>query len=249
MKKNALDACRSKDRGFGFPPGKVLERRYSLGNPIGSGWEGEVYHLTETQTGIERVVKFYYPERNPDRRRTIRLARRFHRLRECSVVLQYHHYGEIIWRRQPVDYMVSELASGRVLDDFLDDQPQRTLAAFEALHLVQAVASGVAEIHDLGAYHGDIHEDNILVERQGLGFRVRLIDLYLHPSGTNGHQRHDVVDIAALLYTLIGGKRGYSTSPDIVKQIVCGRQRARLFRKFPNARALCEFMVSYDWSV
>ena len=71
------------------PGSKVLD--------LGCGEGDLLYFLKENRqvvgTGIERVVKFYYPDRYPDPRRAIRLARKFHRLRRCSLVLQYHHYG------------------------------------------------------------------------------------------------------------------------------------------------------------
>lgn len=233
---------------FGFPAGKPLERRYVLGEFIGSGYEGEVYHLTEASTGIERVVKFFRPDRFRDPKRAIRVARKFHLLRRSSVVLQYHHYGELVWRRQKIGYMVSELATGRVLADLIRERPRRRLPAFEALHLIHAVARGVAEIHALRTYHGDIHEHNILVERHGLGFRIKLIDLYLHPRDTTDQRRLDVVDIAYLLYRLVGGPQGYPGSPELVKQIVCGRRRRTIFRRFPTAGALVQFMEGYTWT-
>lgn len=232
---------------FGFRPGRRLDRRYILGEFIGYGWEGEVYHLTEVSTGIERVVKFFYVDRYRDPRRSIRLARKLHRLRDCSVILQYHHHGEIRFRGQKIGYMVSDLAPGRLLYDLQLEQRGKRFAPFEALHLFHAVARGVREIHALKDYHGDVHEENILVERQGLGFRVKLIDLYLHPRGTGEHRQIDVVDMANLLYRLIGGPRGYRGSPQIIKEIVCGLKRQTLYRKFPDARALCRFIERYDW--
>jgi tRNA A-37 threonylcarbamoyl transferase component Bud32 len=232
---------------FGFAPGRLVENRYVLGEFIGAGYEGEVYHLTETRTGIERVVKFFYPDRYRDSMRGVRLARKFHRLRRCTVVLQYHHYGEISLRRKKIGYMVSELAAGQVLHDLTQAQPRKRFAPFEALHLILAIARGVSEIHDLGGYHGDIHEDNILVERRGVSFRIKLIDLFLHPRDTPDRRRLDVADLAHLLYMLVGGPAGYPGSPRLVKQIVCGRRRQTLYRKFPHAGALVDYLETFEW--
>ena len=232
---------------FGFRPGMVVDRRYALGEFIGYGYEGEVYHLTETRTNIERVVKFYYPDRFPDPKRTIRLARKFHKLRHCDVVLQYHHYGELVWHKQKVGYLVSELAAGRILYDLLREQPRKRFTPFEALHLTYAVARGVAQIHALHEDHGDIHSENILVERRGVSFRVKLIDLFLYPYRVNDRRKMDVVDIATLLYELIGGPAVYAKSPRIVKEIVCGRRRQAIYRKFPSAIALVAFMERFVW--
>jgi tRNA A-37 threonylcarbamoyl transferase component Bud32 len=232
---------------FGFRPGRRVERHYILGEFIGSGYEGEVYHLTERGTGIERVVKFFYPDRYRDRRRSVRLARKFHRLRHCPVILQYHHHGELTWSGRSISYMISELAPGTILYDFLQQQPRKRLQAFEALHLTRAIVAGVAEIHALREYHGDIHEDNILVERRGVGFRVKLIDLYLHTRETADRLKLDVADIVNLLYMMVGGPSGYGKCPQIVKSIVCGRRRQQIYQRFPSAGALCHFMDSYAW--
>ena len=232
---------------FAFPIGRILERRYTLGPCIGSGYEGEVYHLTERSTGIERVVKFYYPERTPSPNRPVHLARKLHRLRNCRIILQYHHHGKIRWEGQNVSYVVSELAPGQVLYDLLEEQPRKRFPPFEALHIIHSLAQGVAEVHRLREHHGDIHGYNVLVERYGVGFRLKLIDLYLNPKRTARRSKGDVLDITSLLYELVGGPAGYPQSPQLVKEIVCGRRRQTVFRKFPNAGALCRFMESYSW--
>ena len=35
--------------------------------------------------------------------------------------------------------------------------------------------------------------------------------------------------------------------PRIIKEIVCGKRRAPVYRKFPNAGVLSGFMKSFDW--
>jgi serine/threonine protein kinase len=143
--------------------------------------------------------------------------------------------------------MVSDLASGQMLYQLIREQPRKRFHPFEALSLIYAIASGVAEMHDIGEYHGDIHEDNILVERRGVGFDVKLIDLYLHARWTANRLKMDVLDLAWLLYQLVGGPAGYSASPGIIKEIVCGRRTQTICRKFPTAGHLCRFVEQYSW--
>jgi hypothetical protein len=50
---------------FQFASGRALARKYEIVRMLGSGWEGEVYLLKETSTGIERAAKFFFPQRNP----------------------------------------------------------------------------------------------------------------------------------------------------------------------------------------
>ena len=232
---------------FGFRPGRQLEGRYVLGQCIGAGWEGEVYHLTERRTQIERVVKFYYPHRYPNQKRWVRLAQKHHKLRDCPIVLQYHHHGQMTWRGRDVHYMVSELAEGEVLYDVLMRQPRKRFTAFEAMHITHTIAKGMAQIHARREYHGDIHSYNVLVRRQGIRFKVKLLDLYLNPKSSDRRTRGDVCDIAMLLYELIGGPATYKTAPRIVKDIVCGRRRDVIARKFSNAGAICDYLVTAEW--
>ncbi len=232
---------------FNFRTGRGLEGRYVLGECIGYGFEGEVYRLRETATKIDLVVKFYYPD-VLDPRRSVTVARRLHRLRHCDIVLQYHHHGEITWRRQRVPYMVSELAQGRILYELLAEKPNQRFDPFEALHVIAAITAGVAEIHALGLYHGDIHGDNVLLEQVGINYRPKLIDPFTAPQASKARRlKGDVVDLAYLLYELVGGPKGYPQSPRLVKEIVCGRRVDTICRKFPSARRLRDFIATYGW--
>jgi len=102
-------------------------------------------------------------------------------------------------------------------------------------------------MHDLGEYHGDIHEDNILVERRGVGFDIKLIDFYLRARWTANRLKMDVLDLAWLLYQLVGGPAAHASSPKIIKEIVCGRRTETICRKFPTAGDLCRFVEQYPW--
>ena len=48
---------------FDFQPGRSLAKKYEVLSKLGQGWEGEVYLLRETSTGIERAAKFFFPQR------------------------------------------------------------------------------------------------------------------------------------------------------------------------------------------
>ena len=49
---------RSKAKRFDFPSGRSLGGgKYAIERLLGSGWEGEVYAITERATGIRRAAK------------------------------------------------------------------------------------------------------------------------------------------------------------------------------------------------
>ena len=57
MKPKSIDS-------FDLKPGRILARKYEVVARLGGGWEGEVYHVRELLTGIERAAKFFFPRRN-----------------------------------------------------------------------------------------------------------------------------------------------------------------------------------------
>ena len=168
---------RADPEPFDLPPGRVIGGRYVVESKLGGGTEGEVYAVVERPTGIRRAVKLYYPDRDSQGRSAIAYARKLDALRHCPILLQYHHHQTLTIRRRSVTAVVSELVGGVALSDFLKAEGGG-LAPFEALHLLHTLAAGIAPIHDLGEYHGDLHADNVLIRRRGIGFDARLLDFY-----------------------------------------------------------------------
>ena len=179
----ALAAKRKKQPyRFDFPAGKSVAGKYLVERPLGSGYEGEVYAIVERNTGIHRAAKFYYPHRDPKGKAAITYARKLDALRHCPILMQYHSqevaYVKRDNKRQKVTVVVSELIEGQKLSEFLTAQPDKRLSTFEALHVLYALAKGIAPIHARGEYHGDIHDDNIMIRRQGITFDIKLLDFF-----------------------------------------------------------------------
>ncbi len=232
---------------FDFAPGRVLLRKYEVLSRLGSGWEGEVYMLRELATGIERAGKFFFPQRNPGNRTARAYARKLHRLRHCPIVIQYRTQETLLVRRTPVTFLVSDYVEGELLAEWLARQPGRRIDAFMALHLLHALARGIECIHDAREYHGDLHSDNVIVRQVGLGFEIKLIDLFHAGPATAEAMRQDVVDLVRLLYEAVGGRRHYARQPRQVKEIVCGLKRGLILRRYRTARRLREHLERLEW--
>ena len=114
-----------------LPDGRVIAGRYRVERKLGAGWEGEVYKVRELKTGIERAAKFYYPTRNPAGKAAVHYARKLNKLRDCSIIVQYHHQDAIWSRDERIDFVVSEYVEGEILSDFLARQPGGRLGAFD----------------------------------------------------------------------------------------------------------------------
>lgn len=232
---------------FDFAPGRQITRKYRVIEKLGAGYEGEVYKIEELSTGITRAAKLFYPERNRQGKASRMLAQKLHKLRNCPILIQYHHQETISVRGTPVSVMISEYIEGEPLTEFLARQRGKCLPPFQACHLLFALADGVKDIHQLREYHGDLHTSNIIVHRFGLGFTLKIIDFY-HWGGPNRENlREDIVDMVKVFHESLGGAKRYARQPRAVKYICCGLKRGLILRKFPTAVALCNHLLSMGW--
>jgi serine/threonine protein kinase len=168
-------------------------------------------------------------------------------LRSCSIVTQYHHRDTAQIGGRRVETLISDLAEGDMLSDFLRRQRGKRLSSFEALHVLYSVALGVEQIHALGEYHGDIHSDNIMISRRGIGFDVRLLDFFDLGRSSRSRIQEDVCDLASLLYEMIGGMKGYSNAGIEIRQIVLGRKHSLIGKRFRSAGDLRAALEILSW--
>ena len=232
---------------FNFLQGRSLTRKYEIVCKLGSGWEGEVYKIRERRTGIERAAKLFYPHRNPYNKTSKFYAKKLHKLRNCSMVIQYHTEEQITYRKIPITVLVSEYVEGELLSDFLYRQPGKRLSSFQALHLLYALAVGIEEIHHLREYHGDLHTDNIIVCRYGLGFDLKLLDMFHWSATKKQNIQDDICDLIRIFYDAIGGAKHYAKQSPPVKHICCGLKRSLILKKFRTAAQLREHLETMRW--
>ena len=236
-----------KTKKFSFPEGEIINGKYEVLEFLGSGWEGEVYLVNETQTSIERAVKFFYPQKNQYGRKSKYYAKKLHKLRNCSAVIQYATQDTIFIKDEEITFLVSEYMDGELLSEYLKRQHHRKLHYFEALHLLHALAKGIDEIHQKKEYHGDLHTDNIIVEKKGIGFKVKVLDLFHWGSTSAEHIRDDVVNLIHIFHEILGGKKDYAKLPKEIRAICCGLKRSLIFQKYKTAGKLKEYLESIEW--
>ena len=232
---------------FSFPEGLQLSQKYTVIQKVGAGWEGEVYIVRENLTGIERAAKFFYPKRNKHNKTLKFLAKKLHKLRNCSILIQYLTQDTLEYKGQNIRYLVSEFVEGPTLDDFLQEQRGKRLHPFQALHLVHRLAQGMEEIHRLKDYHGDLHTGNVIVRRVGLHFDLKIIDFFHWGSAKPENLRDDVCDLVRILYDSIGGIDHYAKQPEAIKKICCGLKRNLILKKYKNAGELREYIENLEW--
>jgi len=241
------ESGKSRIDEFNFYPGRVLAGKYEVITRLGAGWEGEVYLIRELATGIERTAKFFFPQRNIKDRALKFYATKLHKLRQCPIVIQYHTQDTIVYRRQPIRFLVSEFVEGELLSHFLNRQPGKRLQPFQTIHLLHALASGIECIHRMGEYHGDLHTDNIIVLRYGLSFELKLIDMLHWGAPRSENIQDDVVNLIRIFYDALGGQKYYIKQPPEVKAICCGLKRSLILKKFKSAGKLREYLETMQW--
>jgi len=195
---------------FRFPKGHLLAGKYRVVSFLGGGFEGEVYKIEEIDTGIIRAAKLFFPHRNKNNKVAIRYAKMLHKLSSCQILIHYHTNELIMFNDQKVYCLISEYVDGELLSKFLNRHPGKRIGVFRALHLLHALVSGLELIHNLNGYHGDLHSDNIIIKRYGLGFELKLLDMY-HWSGfaQRFNIQDDIRDSIKLFYEALGGKKVY----------------------------------------
>jgi len=232
---------------FDLKPGRILARKYEVVALLGRGWEGEVYKIREKNTHIERAAKLFFPQRNPRNKTAKAYARKLHKLRGCPIVIHYHTEEIVPLRRQLITVLVSEYVEGELLTSFLKRQPGGRLHATQAIHLLYALVLGLECIHRAREYHGDLHSDNIIVERYGLSFELKILDFFHWAGPKRAVLQDDICDLIRILYDALGGVRFYSKQPDEIKRICLGLKRSLILKRFPTVSHLRQHLEALRW--
>lgn len=234
---------------FGFQAGDLIGDKYEVIDRLGKGIEGEVYLLRERLTGVERAGKFFFPHRNARDQAAKRYARKLHKLRHCSVIIQYHHQERIeLDDGMMVTALISEFVEGETLDKYVKRQSGRRLSPFEGLLVLHALASGVEEIHHEREYHGDMHEGNIIIRRRGLTFELKLLDLLHWKASKRENEQADICQMIHVFYRAVGGRSRYASQPAWVKEICCGLRQSLILQKFRTASELRMHIEHMEWN-
>ena len=133
-------------------------------------------------------------------------------------------------KQENVDFLVSDYIEGTILSQYVQHQKGKHLTPFEGLHIIYALCKGIEPIHEMGEYHGDLHSENIIIQRKGIGFDIKLIDFFDLGIPSKRKTEQDIIDIIYILYEILGGRKYYHKLPPEIKKIEVKRERDYLYK-------------------
>lgn len=142
--------------------GRVLEGRYALGLPLGSGGMGTVYAARQIRLDREVAIKVLHPDfvRNSEAAaRFLREAKLLSRIRHPNVI-QLLDYGET---EDKLLYCVMELLVGSDLEQLQARLPHGRMPWPGACDLLAQIADGLGAVHRKDIVHRDVKPSNCFV--------------------------------------------------------------------------------------
>jgi hypothetical protein len=113
--------------------------------------------------------------------------------------------------------------------------------------VLYALAKGISPIHARGEYHGDIHDDNIMIRRQGINFEVKLLDFFDLGRPTRSKIHKDVLNLVEVFHQIVGGRKRYGQQPKVVKNIIRGLKDTLILQRFQSAGDIQRHLENLVW--
>lgn len=220
--------------------GQLLDNRYRLDAPLGSGTVGTVYRAQDLHTRRRTAIKLWHSTGQ-----SAQIRARFEREAEALYRLKHPHIVEVlnVGVQDYHPYVVMEFLEGESLEDLLS--PARPLPPNIGLRIGRQLLAALAFAHSAGVVHRDLKPENIFVQRTRQGEpSIKLLDfglakflspgadpvdgapitmtgmvlgtpLYMPPEQAAGDKidaRADVYAAGCILYELLTGQPPYMGS-------------------------------------
>lgn len=158
-----------------IPKGKIVKsdsgRRIRVDALIKSGGQGEAYAATEVNSGQKGVLKAFHKRfSDGNTAKRLRFLVDQNLQSACPVLcapIDVLHQADLVAHYTP-------FANGQALEEFLGN-PNSTF--IEEMQLALALAHAVSVMHSRNIAHGDLHAENLIINRVGSVFQLYVIDM------------------------------------------------------------------------
>jgi serine/threonine protein kinase, bacterial len=149
----------------------ILDGRYRLLRPAGTGGTSNVFQAEDTHTGMLVAVKVLKQALARD----AEMVQRFEREAALLASIDHPNVVHLIHFEAAPEgvILILDWVEGRRLDEELEAAP---LDGPRALHLLQQLAQALAAVHAAGVVHRDLKPENVMLEEQDGQEVVRLLD-------------------------------------------------------------------------
>ncbi|MET8846976.1 serine/threonine-protein kinase [Amycolatopsis sp. NPDC004625] len=250
-----------------FHPGEVVDGRYVVDGVLGYGNSGEVYRVSDLETGAALVLKIQMPRFLEGTAGYEEYSSEI--LEEASVAEQLNDVPGLVRARSGGDhanrqYLVMPDVGGRDLVDFADNEG--AVSSIRTAAIIAQLCGPLGELHVRGWVHRDIKAENTLIAPDGqvwlidLGSTVRC-DVDAHPRGTVGYlapevlhgapatEASDVFSLGCLLFRLAIMNLPYVNRTGLLpgpSQPFPDRLSADIAALTPELRAVGFRMIEWD---
>jgi len=91
-----------------------------------------------------------------------------------------------------------------------------------------------------------LHTDNIIVNKFGLNFGLKVLDLFNYGNSKLEFLRDDLIGLIHIFQEVLGGSKNYLKHPQAVKCICCGLKKSIILKKFKTVFQLREYLEVLD---
>jgi len=110
------------------------------------------------------------------------------------------------------------------------------------LAMCRAILRGLDQLHARGAYHGDLHTGNIILQRVGKGFRAHFVDPFPQAGSIDRLQQDDLVEVVRIVDDLLAAAPA-AALPAWARGMTANRRRDRILRCYSTVG---EFLRDFE---
>lgn len=148
----------------------IVGDKYRILSHLKSGKNSVIYIAEHTILGYRVVLKFIRPGAADNITQALRLISGNFISENLVLPQDYFRFSihDVFGHAVLIECVVYQFINGVSLKDFLNDE-RRPLNAHAVASFIKQVGGVLYELERLGAYHGDLHQENIVVDYNGNG--------------------------------------------------------------------------------